>query len=407
MWPTSWRATPPIRNALDYAAVFGATAVAAFVATPLVRRLAVRFAFIDRPSDRKVHPKPTPTLGGLALWFAVLIGLFVAYTLPAFQSLFEGSSEPVGVAVAGTVIVALGGYDDVRGLSVPAKVAGQVLAAGILLLYGVQLLYFWFPGLGILSLSADLALPLTLLWVLAMVNAVNLIDGLDGLAAGVVAIAAAAFFIYAQEAGQPIWNGPSPASLLSVVVAGAAVGFLPHNLHPARIFMGDSGSMLLGLVLAAATISGVGRTVEPTDSELAALAIPVAIPLLVLAVPFTDVAFAIVRRVRRGRPVTRPDKEHIHHQLLEIGHSHRTTVLLMYLWSALLAGSALAITYVRSRLLAVTLLVLVALVLVGTSLPRMLRRGRTLRAARRRHPSVTNSDGEEPSKKAPRALRRL
>jgi UDP-GlcNAc:undecaprenyl-phosphate GlcNAc-1-phosphate transferase len=241
-----------------------------------------------------------------------------------------------------------------------------------------------------------------------MVNAVNLIDGLDGLAAGVVAIAAAAFFLYAQQAGQPIWgDSPSPASLLSVVVAGAALGFLPYNIHPARIFMGDSGSMLLGLVLGAATISGVGRTDAPTNSDLAALAIPVAIPLLVLAVPFTDVAFAIIRRVRRGRPVTRPDKEHIHHQLLEIGHSHRTAVLLMYLWSALLAGSALVIYYVRSRVLAVTLLIAVAVVLVGTSLPRMLRNGRTLRAARRRHPSVTDPDGEEPAKGAPRALRGL
>ncbi|HZA27241.1 MAG TPA: MraY family glycosyltransferase [Actinomycetota bacterium] len=375
--------------------------------TPLVRRVAVRFAFIDRPSDRKVHPKPTPTLGGLALWFAVLVGFGAAYALPDFRPLFEASSEPVGVAVAGTIIVALGGYDDVRTLSVPAKVAGQILAAGILLLFGVQLAYFWFPGLGVLSLSADLALPLTLLWVLAMINAVNLIDGLDGLAAGVVAIAAAAFFVYAQQSGQLWGDSPSPASLLSVVVAGAAVGFLPHNFHPARIFMGDSGSMLLGLVLGAATISGVGRTVEPTNSELAALAIPVAIPLLVLAVPFTDVVFAIVRRVRRGRPVTRPDKEHIHHQLLEIGHSHRNAVLLMYLWSALLAGSALAITYIRSRFLAVAMLVFVAVVLVGTSLPRMLRNGRTLRAARRRHPSVTSQDGEEPSKGAPRALRRL
>jgi UDP-GlcNAc:undecaprenyl-phosphate GlcNAc-1-phosphate transferase len=377
------------------------------VGTPLVRRVAVRFAFIDRPSDRKVHPKPTPTLGGLALWFAVLVGFGAAYALPDFRPLFEASSEPVGVAVAGTIIVALGGYDDVRTLSVPAKVAGQILAAGILLLFGVQLAYFWFPGLGVLSLSADLALPLTLLWVLAMINAVNLIDGLDGLAAGVVAIAAAAFFVYAQQSGQLWGDSPSPASLLSVVVAGAAVGFLPHNFHPARIFMGDSGSMLLGLVLGAATISGVGRTVEPTNSELAALAIPVAIPLLVLAVPFTDVVFAIVRRVRRGRPVTRPDKEHIHHQLLEIGHSHRNAVLLMYLWSALLAGSALAITYIRSRFLAVAMLVFVAVVLVGTSLPRMLRNGRTLRAARRRHPSVTSQDGEEPSKGAPRALRRL
>jgi UDP-GlcNAc:undecaprenyl-phosphate/decaprenyl-phosphate GlcNAc-1-phosphate transferase len=161
-----------------------------------------------------------------------------------------------------------------------------------------------------------------------------------------------------------------------VIVAGAALGFLPHNFHPARIFMGDSGSMFLGLLLAAATISGVGRTVEPTTTDLAVLAIPVAIPLLVLAIPFTDVLWAIFRRLRRGRPWYAPDKEHIHHRLLEIGHTHRQAVLLMYLWSALVAASALAITFIPSRSLAVTLLVGVALVLIGTALPRMRRAGR-------------------------------
>jgi UDP-GlcNAc:undecaprenyl-phosphate GlcNAc-1-phosphate transferase len=358
---------------VPYVVVLLASAAAAFAATPVVRRLALRYGAIDRPGDRKVHPKPTPTLGGLALWLACLVGFGVAYLTPEFRGMFDLTLEPVGVILAGTVIVALGSYDDVRGLPVPAKVAGQVLAGGLLILYGVQLFYVWFPGLGVISLSPDLAVPITLLWVLVIVNAVNLIDGLDGLAAGVTAIAAAAFFTYAFRAGEPISPFPSPASLFSTVVAGAALGFLPHNFNPARIFMGDSGSMLLGLVLAAATISGVGRTDAPSNPDLAALALPAAIPLLVLAVPLVDVIWAIIRRVRRGRPVYAPDKEHIHHRLLEIGHTHRQAVLLMYLWSALLASSALAMTFVPSRTLAVGLLMGIAAILIGTAVPRMRR----------------------------------
>jgi UDP-GlcNAc:undecaprenyl-phosphate/decaprenyl-phosphate GlcNAc-1-phosphate transferase len=357
-----------------YLAVFLATAVAAFVATPVVRRLSLRFGAIDRPSDRKVHPRPTPTLGGQALWLAVLIGLGTAYLMPSFRDLFQASSEPLGVVLAATVIVVIGSVDDVRGMSAPAKVAGQVLAAGLLILNGVQLFYVWFPGIGVLSLSPDLAVPLTLLIVLVIVNAVNLIDGLDGLAAGVVIIAAGAFFAYTLQTGEPLYRGPSPASLFSVVVAGAAVGFLPWNFHRARIFMGDSGSMLLGLVLAAATISGVGRTDAPTNSDLAALAIPAMIPLLVLAVPLVDVVWAILRRARRGSPWYLPDKQHIHHRLLDIGHTHRQAVLLMYLWSTLLAASALAIAFVRSPTLVVAMLGVIAVVLVGTAVPRMLRR---------------------------------
>jgi UDP-GlcNAc:undecaprenyl-phosphate/decaprenyl-phosphate GlcNAc-1-phosphate transferase len=358
-----------------YVTIFLVTVGAAAVATPLVRFLAVRYGAIDRPSDRKVHPKPTPTLGGAAIWVAMLAGLGTAYLMPAFRSLFVESSEPLGVVLAGTVIMLVGAVDDIRDLPVPAKVAGQVLAAGLLLLSGVQLVYFWFPGLGVVSLGPDMAVPLTLVWVLAVVNAVNLIDGLDGLAAGVVAIAAGAFFWYASRTGQTVIGGPSPAALLSLVAVGAAVGFLPYNFHPARIFMGDSGSMLLGMILAAAMVSGVGRTDAPTNSDLAALAIPVGIPLLVLAVPLVDVFLAIVRRMRRGRPVTRPDKQHIHHRLLEIGHSHRQAVLLMYLWSGLIAGSALLITFVRSRSLALWLIVGVVAALAGSTLARPLRRG--------------------------------
>jgi UDP-GlcNAc:undecaprenyl-phosphate/decaprenyl-phosphate GlcNAc-1-phosphate transferase len=357
-----------------YLAVFLATAAAALVATPVVRRLSLRFGAIDRPSDRKVHPKPTPTLGGQALWLAVLVGMGAAYLMPAFREMFRLSLEPLGVVVAATVIVVVGSVDDVRGISAPAKVAGQVLAGGLLILNGVQLDYVWFPGIGVVSLSPDLAVPLTLLIVLVVINAVNLIDGLDGLAAGVVAIAAAAFLTYANQTGEATYGGPSPAALFSVLVAGAAIGFLPWNFHPAKIFMGDSGSMVLGLVLAAATVSGVGRTDAPANTDLAALAIPAMIPLLVLAVPLVDVVWAILRRLRRGRPWYLPDKEHIHHRLLDIGHTHRQAVLLMYLWSGLLAASALAITFVRSSTLVVAMLVVIALVLVGTSVPRMLRR---------------------------------
>src|SRR6266540_921334 len=309
---------------LQYLAVFGAAAATAAGGTPLVRKLALRFGAIDRPSDRKVHPKPTATLGGLALFLAFGVGLGVAYAIPSFrQDIFGASSEPLGALLAGAVVVALGAYDDVRDISVPTKVAGQVLAAGVMILFGIQLLFFWFPGQGVLSLSSDLGVPLTILWVLAMVNAVNLVDGLDGLAAGVVIIASVAFFSFSFVSERNLGDVPTTASMLSAIAAGAAVGFLPYNFHPARIFMGDSGSMLLGSILAAATISGVGRTVTaPPESDLAALAIPVIIPALVLAVPFIDVLFAIGRRMRRRRPVTHADKEHIHHRLLEIGHTH-------------------------------------------------------------------------------------
>jgi UDP-GlcNAc:undecaprenyl-phosphate GlcNAc-1-phosphate transferase len=355
---------------LAHLGVFLAAALTAFVTTPMVRRMAARFGAIDRPSDRKVHPRPTPTLGGIAIFLGVAAGLLVASATPSFRDVFRLSSEPIGVLVAGGVILLLGIYDDVRGLAAPAKIAGQILAGGILVLFGVQLVYFWLPGLGVLSLGPDLAVPLTLIWILVMVNAVNLIDGLDGLAAGVVAIAGAAFFVYAARATEPIFVGPSPATLFSAAVVGATLGFLPFNFNPAKIFMGDSGSMLLGLVLAAATISGVGRTDAPSNTDLAALSIPIIIPLLVLAIPLVDVMLAIVRRMRRRQAVFRPDKQHIHHRLLEIGHSHRQAVLLMYLWSALVAGSALAISFIRSRTLAIVCLAGAALVILGTTLPR-------------------------------------
>ena len=365
-----------------YLIVFAVTAVTAFVSTPLVRRLAVASGAIDRPSDRKVHPRPTPTVGGLALFLAVLAGWGASHGMGFFDRMYRISSEPLGALVAGAVILVIGAVDDVRGTSVPVKFSGQVLASGLLVLFGVQLLYFWFPGQGILSLGSDLAVPLSILWILAMMNAVNLIDGLDGLAAGLVGIAAIAFFVYISLSPQSPFYGQgtgSPAALLSAITAGAALGFLPWNFHPSRIFMGDSGAMLLGLLLAAATISGVGSNpfFAPSGGDLAAFSIPILIPLVVLAVPFVDVGFAIARRLIRRRPITAPDKEHIHHRLMEFGHSHRRAVLLMYLWSVLLSGCALAVALLNGRLLVGSICLGSVLIIVATALPRMGRlRGR-------------------------------
>jgi UDP-GlcNAc:undecaprenyl-phosphate/decaprenyl-phosphate GlcNAc-1-phosphate transferase len=369
---------------LAYLGVFLASAGAVVVLTPLVRRLAILAHAIDQPSDRKIHPRPTPTGGGVGLLLGVAAGLTAAYFVPSLRSTFKESSELQGTLVAAAVITSIGLVDDLMTLSAPAKIAGQVLAAGLLAISGVELLFFWFPfGQGIVVVGSDLAVPLTVAWVVVLANAMNLMDGLDGLAAGIVVIAAAAFFIYLQAGPTPFAEPPTVSKILLAAAAGACVGFLPYNFYPARIFMGDSGSMLLGLLLASATISGVGRTVQPSGGDIAAFAIPVLIPVLVLAVPLVDVALAVVRRLRRGRPVFAPDKEHIHHQLREIGHTHRRAVLVMYIWSALAAGCALAITYINGRL-KVAGIVGASLVLVtATFVPQRIRERSRARRARK------------------------
>jgi UDP-GlcNAc:undecaprenyl-phosphate/decaprenyl-phosphate GlcNAc-1-phosphate transferase len=356
-----------------YLLVFAVAASVTFLTTPLMRRLSLRLGWIDRPSDRKVHPKATPTAGGVAIYLGIALALVVARFVPFLEGLFETSSELDAALIGATMIVVVGLVDDTRGVSALGKLTGQILVAAVLVLLGVQLLFFYFPlpNVGVLSLSPDMAVPLTIAWLVLMMNAVNLIDGLDGLAAGIVTIAALAFFAYmVRSPGGEL--EASTAALLSSVAAGAAIGFLPWNFHPARIFMGDSGALLLGLVLGVATVSGVGRNVQgPSGGDIAVLAIPIAVPLLVLAVPLVDVIFAIIRRVRRGTSIGHADKEHIHHRLIEIGHSHRGSVLVMYLWSALVSGCALAVAFIDGR--ATVSAILGAALVVGIALPRLVR----------------------------------
>jgi UDP-GlcNAc:undecaprenyl-phosphate GlcNAc-1-phosphate transferase len=215
------------------------------------------------------------------------------------------------------------------------------------------------------------------LLVIVTVNAVNLVDGLDGLAAGLVGIGALAYFIYSYRTGASgLIAQDSPAPLLSALLFGVCVGFLPHNFNPARIFMGDTGSMLLGTLLAGATITGIGRTTQPQAGDQFALLIPVAIPILVLALPFLDTLFAVGRRVRSGTGVMTADKNHLHYRLLEIGHSHRKAVLILYAWSALLAGSVVALSFTGPRRVLPFFLVVVACGVFGLLSPRWRREAR-------------------------------
>jgi UDP-GlcNAc:undecaprenyl-phosphate GlcNAc-1-phosphate transferase len=331
---------------LSYAIVFAVAAAVTYVATPAVWRLAVRIGAVVRPDARRVHTRPTPTLGGLAMLVAFLAAMGVAALLPRFRASFTSSSEPLGVIVAAVVILALGLLDDLREVSAPAKVAGQVLAGSVLALAGVTMFFFRVPFADFFVLSPDLAFLVTVLWVVGMGNAVNLIDGLDGLAAGVVAIAACALFIYANRlSGAGLLEPDNVAPLVMAITCGLCVGFLPHNFSPAKVFMGDGGSMLLGLLMAAATISIGGRTADQFSGQTYFFFAPLVIPFFILGVPILDTGYAIVRRAVRGTGVSQPDKAHLHHRLMEMGHGPRRSVLILWAWTAVLSGVVLVPTF--------------------------------------------------------------
>ena len=328
-----------------YLVVVVTAGVVTAATTPLVARLARRLGAMDHPGGpRKIHRYATPTLGGVAMLVGFLAAILTASLLPEFDALFASTSEPIALVVGALVIVAIGIADDLVGLPPTVKLAGQIVAALVVAVFGIQLAYFWIPGIpgvDILVLSTDLGLLLTVIALVAMINAVNLIDGLDGLAAGVAAIAGGAFFLFAMRSGMVSEAIPSSAPLVAAMVVGVAVGFLVHNWHPARIFMGDTGAMLLGLLLGAGGVSYVGRTPAPSDVDFYG-AMPLLIPALILAVPFLDTAYAVFRRIVRRAPISLADREHLHHRLLRMGHSHRRAVLVLYYWSAVAAFGSVA-----------------------------------------------------------------
>ena len=331
---------------LSYLVVFAVAAVVTYGLTPAVWRLAVRWGAVVVPDERRIHLRPTPTLGGIAMLIGLLAGLSVASFMPAFDPVFEASSEPIGLALAAMVILAVGLLDDIREVSAPAKMAGQVLAGSVLALAGVTMFYFRVPFADFFVLSPDLGFLVTVLWVVALANAVNLIDGLDGLATGVVAIAAGAFFVYAYRLSDVgLLSADNMAPLVVAITCGLCLGFLPHNFHPAKVFMGDTGAMLLGLLMAATTISVGGRTADQFSGQTYFFFAPLVIPFVILGVPFVDTAFAIVRRARRRAALSQADKEHLHHRLMRQGHGPRRSVFILWTWTAILSGVVLVPTY--------------------------------------------------------------
>ena len=361
---------------LDHLLVFLAALATVLITTPLVGRLARRLGAVDQPGERRVHEHPTPRLGGLAIFLGLLAAMVVGARLPGFREVFRTTSEPEAILLASLVVVILGVLDDTRGVSAPAKLAGQIMSAGVLVLMGVNLLFVYIPGNpgSVVSLDSDLGAILTVVAVVAMINTVNLVDGLDGLAAGIVCIAASALFCYVQFSEATTVGLASSASLVLAAVIGATLGFLVFNFNPASIFMGDTGAMLLGLLLAAAGVSAIGGTVRPSRGAFAAFSVPVLVPVLVLAVPFLDTTWAILRRLRAGQPVFSPDKRHLHHRLIEIGHSQRRAVLVMYYWSALLAFATVGLGLLPPRMVGWIVGTGALLAVAVGALPRLTRR---------------------------------
>lgn len=358
------------------AAVATASAIVTGGLIPLVIRLARRVGAVVEPGDRRIHTRPTPTLGGLAMFGGFLAGLGTAAISGAFDDVFSSRSTVLGVTVASAVMLVGGAIDDLREVSAPAKLAGMILAGSVLTVAGVTIVNVPIPFVGFTVLAPDLAVVASVLWVVVMANAVNLVDGLDGLAAGIVTIAAAAFLVYSlrlERLGSIDVGNIGP--LVAAIVIGMCVGFLPWNFHPARIFMGDSGALMLGLLLAASTIAVGGQSDDSQTGNSWFFFAPLVIPLVILGVPLLDMAFAILRRATRRTGLATADKDHLHHRLLRLGHGHRRSVLILWGFSALLSAFALVPVVTRQgEGLWPIAVIAVALLLFTMFMPRVDRR---------------------------------
>jgi UDP-GlcNAc:undecaprenyl-phosphate GlcNAc-1-phosphate transferase len=358
----------------EYLLVFLAAAVVSYLLCVVARELAMRTGAVAQVRDRDVHAVPIPYFGGVAMLGGLGAGLLVAHHLP-FLSRSQAFDDAGTVLVGGAIICAVGVLDDLLELDALTKFGGQVVAASFLVLNGVQLYSLNLPGVGQFTLDTGQAILFSVVLVVATVNAINFVDGLDGLAGGMVAIGAVAFFAFSYRLADV--NGYSlaiTAALLCAALAGVCAGFISHNFHPASMFMGDSGSMLIGVVLAgsALTLTGNFPAVDFAASgnggqaSLLPVLLPILLPISILVVPFADLVLAVVRRTLRGQSPFAPDKHHLHHRLLEYGHSHRRAVLVMWLWAALIALGGVAVSLYQSRLVLVGLAVWLAVTMVLT-----------------------------------------
>jgi UDP-GlcNAc:undecaprenyl-phosphate GlcNAc-1-phosphate transferase len=333
----------------QYALVLITAAVVSFLLSMVLWLVGKRFRVHREIRDRDVHTLPTPRLGGVAIFAALLIATAVATQITWFDAVFVDPAAVWALLGAAAIVVAIGFVDDVFELDWVTKLAGQILAAGLVAWQGVQIVSL--PIAGLTLFSPTLSLALTVLAIVLVMNAVNFIDGLDGLVAGVTLIASGVFFVYAfllatGETDAPYFNY---ASLFTAILLGAMLGFLPANWHPAKLFLGDSGSMLVGLIMATTAISVTGQ-IDPAQispSQLLPAFIPVLLPLVVLVVPLLDFTLAVLRRLRRGLSPFEADRKHLHHRLLDMGHTHMQAVLILYAWTAVLAIGTLMFLFVQ------------------------------------------------------------
>lgn len=368
-----------------YLLILLVAAAVTFVAVPIVRHVALVSNALTPVRARDVHTTPTPRLGGVSMFAGFATAVVVASRVPYLSGVIDSSAWAV-VLGAGLVCL-LGVVDDLWDLDWMTKLAGQVLAAGVMAWQGVQLITF--PVGGLTIGSSRLSLVSTVLVIVVVMNAVNFVDGLDGLAAGIIGIGATAFLAYVYVLTRQT-SPDSYTSLAATVVAaliGICTGFLPHNFHPATIFMGDSGSMQLGLISAAGTIIVTGQVDPGSFSSSTAIPVflPVLLPLAVLVLPLTDMVMAVVRRTRAGHSPFHPDRMHMHHRLLAAGHSHERAVLVMYMWTAVAAYSLAAMAFFPTGwvLLAAAVGVALAVAVTVNAMPGLRRR----RAARASAPS--------------------
>ena len=329
----------------EYSLTLLIAAALTYMLTPLISKFAMRRKAVANVRERDIHTETTPRWGGVAMWLSMGATLLMVQNLELVGKAY--SRELLGIFLAASFVLLIGILDDRFELDAVTKLAGQGLAAAILLLFGIQIL--WLPIDGIIVLPTNIGQLLTVLVVIVIINAVNFVDGLDGLATGIVAISAASFFGFSYLLA--VENGFSRAgapSLVTAIVIGTCIGFLPHNIHPARIFMGDSGSMFLGLVLAAAAITLMGQIdANAVFSEnIGPAALPLLLPFAVLAIPLLDLGLAVLRRVRRGKSPFAPDKEHLHHKLMSMGNSQQRTSVILYLGTGMLSLPAMLSAFI-------------------------------------------------------------
>ncbi len=379
--------------AREYALVLATAALVTFLATGGVRILARKIGAVTPIRDRDVHRLPTPRMGGVALYLGFAAAVLIAHNMPTLSRAFDSSSAIQGVLAAGGVIVLVGVLDDRFDLDAVTKLFGQILAAGVLVLYGVTWLQVWVPsssGGTTVTFSQAQGALITVLITLVLANAMNFIDGLDGLLAGVAAISGIAVFVFSVHqlmvsSDDSIGSQPP---LIAAALVGACLGFLPHNFYPARIFMGDSGSMFIGLVTAASVITASGQ-LSPTTSpsnfgarSTVALLAPVIVVLAVVFIPVLDFLLAVIRRTKEGRHPFSADKRHLHHRMLAIGHTHRQAVLIFYMWALILSAGSVALVFARWQQVIVPILVALAAALLISMWPwvraRRLSRSRAL-----------------------------